>query len=62
MFYFQCECASVCACIGAYVQSIDRPVSPAAATEVMDDAAERYLNPLTSASLTDRAGRRSEWR
>ncbi|KAI9537499.1 hypothetical protein NQZ68_023744 [Dissostichus eleginoides] len=38
---------------------IDRALSRAAASEVMDDAAERYLNPLTSAGLTDRAGRGS---
>lgn len=50
----------MCVCVCA--QSIDRALSPAAGSEVMDEAAERYLNPLTSAGLTDRAGRGSEGR
>lgn len=43
-------------------QSIDRALSPSAGGEVIDEAAARYLNPLTSAGLTDRAGRGSERR
>lgn len=59
-----CMCECVRACTAVCVQAIDRALSPAAGSEVMDDAAERYLNPLTSAGLTDRAGRGSEsrWR
>lgn len=45
-----------------YSPLIVHALSPAADSEVMDDAAEPYLNRLTSAGLTDRAGRGSESR
>lgn len=48
-------CASMCVrrCVCVYMQSIDRALSPTAGSEVMDEAAERCLNPLTSAGLTE---------
>lgn len=48
-FVHPCVFADVCVCM----QSIDRALSPTAGSEVMDEAAERCLNPLTSAGLTE---------
>lgn len=58
-FSFFCTCAhSYVVYARACAQSIDRALSPSADGEVIDEAAERHLNPLTSAGLTDRAGER----
>lgn len=41
-------------------QFIDCALNPATISKVMDEATERYLNPLTSPSFTDRAETGSE--
>lgn len=52
-YYFFCASMCVRRCVCVCMQSIDRALSPTAGSEVMDEAAERCLNPLTSAGLTE---------